>query len=83
MVGFVSDERQPKIEFVKSKMESLSRARWKGQLVVCTGTLHLFLRTQRPVTRESFKFAVTLMSRTNSYKQTMSLQVRMPTDIVI
>ena len=81
------------VKFVKIKMESLSRARRKLCLeqdgkaswwsVDCTGTLHLFLRTQRPVTRESFKLAVTLMSHTNSYKQTMSLFVKMPTDIVM
>ena len=71
---------------------SLSRARRKLCLeqdgkaswwsVVCTGTLHLFLRTQRPVTRESFKLAVTLMSHTNTYKQTISPLVKMTTDIV-
>ena len=38
--------------------------------------------TQRPVTRESFKLAVTLMSHTNTYKQTVSLLVKMTTDIV-
>ena len=39
--------------------------------------------TQRPVTRESFKLVVTLMSPTNTYKQTMFLHVKMPTDIVV
>ena len=39
--------------------------------------------TQRPVTRESFKLAVTLMSHTNTFKQTMSLFVKLPTNIVM